>query len=63
MDKEKLFKLRHSSEHVLMQAMKNLNYKFLMAMGPATDDGFYFDFELLEGTISEADFEKIESGM
>lgn len=63
MDKEKLFKLRHSSEHVLMQAMKNLNYKFLMAMGPATDDGFYFDFELLEGSISEADFEKIESEM
>lgn len=63
MDKEKLFKLRHSSEHVLMQAMKNLKYKFLMAMGPATDDGFYFDFELLEGSISEADFEKIESEM
>ncbi len=63
MHKENLFKIRHSAEHVLMQAMKNLNYKFLMAMGPATDDGFYFDFELLEGTISELDFEAIEKEM
>ena len=56
-----LFRMRHSAEHVLMQAMADLNYKFHMAMGPATDDGFYFDFELLEGSISEDDFEKIEN--
>ncbi|PIR42255.1 threonine--tRNA ligase [candidate division WWE3 bacterium CG_4_9_14_0_2_um_filter_35_11] len=56
----KLHESRHSAEHVLTQAMKNLGYKFHMAMGPATDDGFYFDFELLEGTISEDDFPKIE---
>jgi len=38
--------------------------KFLMAMGPATDDGFYFDFEPLNDfKISEADFPKIEAEM
>ena len=60
---DELFKMRHSSEHVLMQAMRNLNYKFYMAMGPATNDGFYFDFELVEGEMSESDFEKLEKEM
>ena len=63
MENEYLFKMRHSTEHVLMQAMEQLGYKFLMALGPATDEGFYFDFELLEGEISENDFEKIEKQM
>lgn len=56
-----LYEIRHSAEHVLTQAMQNLGYKFHMAMGPATDDGFYFDFELLDGNISEEDFPKIEN--
>jgi threonyl-tRNA synthetase len=55
--------IRHSAEHVLMQAMENLGYKLLKAMGPSTETGFYFDFELLEGQITEADFPKIESEM
>ena len=59
-DKQQLSNMRHSAEHVLTQAMRNLGFKFLMAMGPATDDGFYFDFELVEGSIKEEDFEKIE---
>lgn len=63
MNKEELFKIRHSSEHILTQAMRNLGYKFLMAMGPATEDGFYFDFELLDGAIKEEDFVKIEKEM
>lgn len=60
---DQIFKMRHSAEHVLTQAMRNLGYKFHMAMGPAIDDGFYFDFELLEGEISEANFPKIEKEM
>lgn len=63
MQNDNLFKMRHSAEHVLMQAMKNLGYKFHMAMGPATDEGFYFDFELLSGQISKDDFPKIEAEM
>ncbi|HQI13522.1 MAG TPA: threonine--tRNA ligase, partial [Candidatus Woesebacteria bacterium] len=63
---DQLFKIRHSAEHVLTQAMQNLYGidKFYMAMGPATDDGFYFDFEPLDGfKISEEDFPKIEAEM
>lgn len=42
-----LQKLRHTAEHVLTSAMHNLygRDKVVMAMGPATDDGFYFDFD------------------
>lgn len=59
-----LIKLRHSTEHVLMQAMENLfPGKILKAHGPATDDGFYFDFESLGYTVTETDFPKIEKEM
>jgi len=62
-EKSELYKIRHSAEHVLMQAMKELGFEFYMAMGPATDEGFYFDFELLEGEVNETDFGKIEQKM
>ena len=65
-DSDKLYKIRHSAEHVLTQAMQTLYGvdKFYMAMGPATDDGYYFDFEPLNGLkISEEDFPKIEAEM
>lgn len=57
--------LRHSCEHVLTQAMIRLYpNKFLMAMGPATDDGFYFDFETLgDFKISDENFAQIEAEM
>ena len=60
-----LFKLRHSCEHVLMQAMQNIYGKdaFYMAMGPAIADGFYFDFDPLNLQISEADLPKIAEEM
>ncbi len=54
--------MRHSCEHVLTQAMLKLYPRLLMAMGPATDDGFYFDFDY-SGKISEMDFPKIENEM
>ncbi|MBU1104976.1 threonine--tRNA ligase [Candidatus Parcubacteria bacterium] len=63
MSKYPLSTIRHSTEHVLMHAMQNLGYKILPAMGPATDDGFYFDFELLETKLIEEDFIKIEREM
>lgn len=57
--------IRHSAEHVLTQAMQRLYpNKFLMAMGPAIDDGFYFDFEPLgDFKVSENDFPAIEAEM
>ena len=59
------YKIRHSAEHVLHQAMLNLYPdKLFAAMGPATDEGFYMDFEALNDfKISEEDFPKIEAEM
>lgn len=57
-----LWALRHTAEHVLHTAMQNLYPNLKKAMGPATDDGFYFDFEYKE-KISEDDFPKIEAEM
>lgn len=57
-----LWALRHSAEHVLTMAMLKLYPEIKMAMGPATDEGFYFDFDS-ETKISEDDFPKIEAEM
>lgn len=55
--------LRHSTEHVMHQAVKELFPKIHLAMGPATDDGFYNDFDPNGAIVSEADFPKIEKRM
>jgi threonyl-tRNA synthetase len=67
---KELWKMRHSCEHVLHQTMIRLYPQFKEAMGPATDEGFYIDFDAeLSGKpgkplkISEADFPKIEAEM
>ena len=54
--------MRHSAEHVLTQAMIKLYPGLKMAMGPATEDGFYFDFDYSK-QINEKDFKKIEREM
>lgn len=61
-NEQQLLKLRHTSEHVLHTAMQKLYPELLKAMGPATADGFYFDFDLGE-KVAEADFAKIEKEM
>jgi len=60
--KELLLKMRHSCEHVLHQAMAELFPGLKRAMGPATEEGFYHDFDY-KGKITEADFPKIEKRM
>ena len=59
---DKLGALRHTAEHVLHCATQNLYPRLKKAMGPATKEGFYFDFDL-DIKISEADFGKIEKEM
>src|SRR4030042_6737332 len=54
--------MRHSCEHVLHQAMVELFPGLKRAMGPATDEGFYHDFDY-EGKVTEADFPRIEKRM
>ena len=62
MDNKNLEKMRHSCEHVLHQAMVELFPGLKRAMGPATDEGFYHDFDY-DGKVTEADFLKIEKRM
>jgi len=64
-EEQHLWALRHTTEHVLHQAVKELYPDILLAMGPATDEGFYFDFDGSADpekkiVISELDFPKIE---
>ncbi len=63
-----LWELRHTAEHILHQAVKELYPDILLAMGPATDEGFYFDFDsspqgFQAVKISEDDFPAIEKRM
>jgi len=67
-DEQQLWAVRHTTEHVLHQALKELYPAIHLAMGPATDDGFYCDFDGtasvdLKIIISDANFPKIEKRM
>ncbi len=56
--------LRHSTAHVMAQAVTDLFPGAEYAIGPAIDDGFYYDFELPGGAhFSEDDLERIEARM
>ena len=63
--KEYLWALRHTCQHVLTQAMENLygQDKVIKAMGPATEEGFYFDFDTVDFKVSEDMFLGIEAEM
>jgi len=63
-NQDSLFKMRHSAEHVLAQALYNLYPGVKMAMGPAIEEGFYGDFEFPEGVnLSNEDLPAIEAEM
>jgi len=61
-EEQELWALRHTAEHVLHTALQNLYPSLKKAMGPATNDGYYFDFDLSQ-KITEDDFPKIEAEM
>ncbi len=50
----------HSSAHVLAQAILDFYPTAKLTIGPAIDNGFYYDIDLGEATISDKDFPKIE---
>lgn len=54
--------LRHTTAHVLAQAVIRLWPDAKLAIGPTIDGGFYYDFDL-EHSLSSDDFEKIEAEM
>ncbi|MFQ5899211.1 MAG: threonine--tRNA ligase [Candidatus Methylomirabilia bacterium] len=59
---EPLPTLRHSSAHVMAQAVKQLFPDVKLAIGPAIEDGFYYDFAKPE-PFSAEDLERIEARM
>lgn len=60
---ETLHVLRHSASHIMAQAVQSLFPHAKLAIGPATDTGFYYDFDLDEHTFTEEDLTKIEDKM
>lgn len=61
-DKEGIFTLRHTAAHVMAQAIQHLYPGTKFAIGPAIDDGFYYDLES-DHVFSQEDFAAIEKEM
>src|SRR6266545_4165453 len=59
-DPDALAVLRHSSAHLLAEAVKRLYPGVKIAIGPPIENGFYYDFEFPEA-IREDDLERIEA--
>jgi threonyl-tRNA synthetase len=57
-----LKELRHTSSHILAQAVKRLYPNVKLGIGPPTDDGFYYDF-YIEKAFTPEDLAKIEEEM
>jgi threonyl-tRNA synthetase len=61
---EALALIRHDTAHVLAAAMLELYPGVKISIGPAIDNGFYYDFEFPEGVVvNESDFPAIEAAM
>ena len=60
---EALHIIRHSAAHIMAQAIKRLYPEADFAYGPATDNGFYYDVDLGDATLSEDDLPAIEAEM
>ena len=60
---EKLFKMRHSLAHIMAAAIQRIYPDAKFGVGPAINDGFYYDIDLGENKISEKNFGKIEKVM
>ncbi|MEM9915071.1 MAG: threonine--tRNA ligase [Planctomycetota bacterium] len=61
-EKDALYLLRHSTAHVMAEAIERLYPDVQLAYGPPLDTGFYYDMKL-DTPIREGDFEKIEAEM
>src|SRR3989339_2097423 len=55
--------LRHSTSHILAAAVKALYPEARLAIGPAISEGFYYDFDIPDITLSNEDLNKIEDKM
>lgn len=60
-DKEGVQVMRHTASHIMAQAVKNLFPEAKVAIGPAIEEGFYYDFD--SKPFSREDLDKIEAEM
>ena len=60
-DEANLEIIRHTTSHIMAQAVKRLYPDAKLAIGPAIENGFYYDFDNLD--IKQEDLEKIELEM
>ncbi|MBQ0145631.1 MAG: threonine--tRNA ligase, partial [Lachnospiraceae bacterium] len=60
---EELHVIRHTAAHIMAQAIKRLYPQADFGYGPATENGFYYDVDLGEATLSDDDLPKIEAEM
>src|ERR1044071_7001686 len=58
-----LQRIRHSCAHIMATAVTRLWPDALLDIGPPTDEGFYYDFDLQSHRFSPEDFAKIEAEM
>ena len=58
-----LHTLRHACSHIMAQAVQNLYHNAHLAIGPAIDNGFYYDFDIEGVSLGEDDLKKIEDEM
>ncbi|MFS8650488.1 MAG: threonine--tRNA ligase [Caldibacillus sp.] len=62
-DQEALEIMRHSTAHLMAQAIKRLYKNVKFGVGPVIEDGFYYDMDLGDKTISPEDLPRIEQEM
>ena len=62
-ENERLQRLNHSGAHLLAQAVKHLYPNAKFWVGPAIEEGFYYDIDLGDVTLTEEDLPKIEKEM
>ena len=62
-DPETLGILRHSTAHVMAQAVQRLYPQAKIAIGPNIENGFYYDFDIPDTSLSVDDLVKIEEQM
>lgn len=62
-EEDKLQKMRHTLSHVLAAAVTELYPTAKFGIGPAIDNGFYYDIDFGDTKVSDADLEKIEKKM
>ncbi len=60
---EDLEKMRHTLSHVLAAAVQELYPTTIFGIGPAIDNGFYYDIDFGDAKVSDADLPKIEKKM